>query len=502
MMNILLLALLFQNPNVDAQLKALRGAVDALEAALKPTPARVVVRTATELQAALDAATSGQTIALAPGEYIGTFLLRAKPLTDFVTITTDGLTLPNARVSSGAGMATLRSATNTPDVQTEPGAHHYRFVGINFGPTRNGEDDMVRIGNSEDPDPAHVPFRLEFDQCYGAGGVNGQRRAIAANGAHITIQRSRFENIWKAGQDSQAIAIWSGPGPLLVLDNYLEAASENVLVGGTPPASAAQLPADIVVFENDIVKRKEWKGILGRNFKNLFELKFGKRIRALNNRLSGNWPQAQSGYAVLFTVATNVSGLPGCPYCVLEDVLFEFNTIRDVAMCFQILGSAYSSPSGNLDGLAIRNNLCAASRTAWGGNGMIASLEGGPKHVMFDRNTLIMEGSANSFINATLGQSWPPGAPAPVPAIPPSGLVFRGNVVHNGSYGVFTPTGANGVGLAWFGDAVIEDNVIIGAPATAKYPASNIRVPTGTAVYDPATFAILPAFAGHGKGTE
>lgn len=295
-----------------------------------------------------------------------------------------------------------------------------------------------------------------------------------------------------------AIAAWSTPGPLTIVDNFLEAGSENFILGGTPPASAAQLPCDVLVENNDLTKRRSWRGLSDKQVKNLFELKFGCRIRVFNNRMDGNWPAAQSGYAVLFTVATNVSGLPGCTYCALTDVVFEGNVVRDVAGGIQILGSAYSSPSGGLDRLVIRHNLFVISRATFGGNGFFVSMEGGPRHVVIERNTVINDG--NSFVSANLGKTWFSG-PAPIAASPPAGFVLRGNVLVNGTYGLFTPTGVNGRGLAWFGDAVVEDNVIIGAPATAQYPVSNRRVPLADRflVYDPVTYQVRPAFAAAGR---
>src|SRR5688500_15934928 len=106
---LLLLLAQAQHPDVDAQVKALRealsAAVDAFEEGVHPS--RILVKTAAELQLALDTAKAGQTIALVPGEYLGTFLLKQTALTDYVTVTTDGLTLPEARVPSNAGMAVL-----------------------------------------------------------------------------------------------------------------------------------------------------------------------------------------------------------------------------------------------------------------------------------------------------------------------------------------------------------------------------------------------------------
>jgi hypothetical protein len=492
--------------DVDAQVKALRealtSAVDTLEAGLQPPkPARLVVRTAAELQAALDTATAGQTIALLPStDYVETFLLRQTTLTDYVTITTDPLVLPEARVTTGAGMAVLRSVTNMPALMTVGAASYYRFVGVEFGATRGGEGDIIRIGDSQDPNLAHVPHHLQFDRVYLSGGLAGQKRGIAANGSHISITRSTVEDIWRVGQDSQAIASWSGAGPYIIDDNFLEAATQSYMAGGAPPASAAHVPCDIRFTNNDLSKREAWRARKDINVKNLFELKVACRVLVQGNRMTSNWQSAQSGYAIVLTVASNMTGLPGCPPCAITDVRFEGNTVRDVAAGIQILGAAYSSPSGVLDRLAIINNLFVIDRARNGGNGYFISMEAGPRNVVVERNTVIAD-AVYGFVNAALGVTWQTG-PAPIPAPVPKGFIFRRNVVFNGDYGLNTPVGANGRGISWFGDAVVEDNVVLGGPEWGvQYPVSNRRVTLANraTVYDPVTYAILPAFAAAGR---
>jgi hypothetical protein len=72
-------------------------------------------------------------------------------------------------------------------------------------------------------------------------------------------------------------------GPYTITDNYLEAASENVMFGGADSASADRVPADILIDGNLFSKRLEWKPIApaktsGKVVKNLLELKAAKRV--------------------------------------------------------------------------------------------------------------------------------------------------------------------------------------------------------------------------------
>ena len=58
------------------------------------------------------------------------------------------------------------------------------------------------------------------------------QRGISLNGADITISNSHISEIHGRGYDTQAICGWNGPGPFRIINNYLEAAGENVMFGG------------------------------------------------------------------------------------------------------------------------------------------------------------------------------------------------------------------------------------------------------------------------------
>ena len=43
---------------------------------------------------------------------------------------------------------------------------------------------------------------------------------------------------------------WNGPGPFLIENNYLEAAGENVMFGGSDPSIANLVPSNITIRRN------------------------------------------------------------------------------------------------------------------------------------------------------------------------------------------------------------------------------------------------------------
>ena len=77
-----------------------------------------------------------------------------------------------------------------------------------------------------------------MDRCYLHGNPTyGQRRGLALNSGDATIVNSHFSDFKGVNQDTQAICGWNGPGPFLIENNYLEAAAENIMFGGTDPTS-------------------------------------------------------------------------------------------------------------------------------------------------------------------------------------------------------------------------------------------------------------------------
>ena len=74
------------------------------------------------------------------------------------------------------------------------------------------------------------------------------------NSASTAIVDSYISDIHEVGADSQAICCWNGPGPFKIVNNYLEAAGENVMFGGADPSIAELVPSDIEFRHNHCFK--------------------------------------------------------------------------------------------------------------------------------------------------------------------------------------------------------------------------------------------------------
>ncbi|MGB2716076.1 MAG: hypothetical protein WBC51_17980, partial [Vicinamibacterales bacterium] len=199
-----------------------------------------------DLQAVLDAAQPGDTILLDAGvTFRGNFVLGVKPGTSYITVRSntrdDLLPGPDTRITpaSSSLLARIESSNENPALITAAGAHHWRLLLLEIGPTDLGVGEILRLGEGwiEQSLLSQVPYEIEVDRVYIHGHpLYGQKRGIAMNARSVTIKNSWISDIKAVGRDTQAIGGWNGPGPLRVENNYIEASGENILLGGATPA--------------------------------------------------------------------------------------------------------------------------------------------------------------------------------------------------------------------------------------------------------------------------
>ena len=78
------------------------------------------------------------------------------------------------------------------------------------------------------------------------------------NSASTEVLNSYISDVHGRGYDTQAICTWNGPGPFKIINNYLEAAGENVMFGGSPAAIPNLVPTDIEIRNNYFFKPLSW----------------------------------------------------------------------------------------------------------------------------------------------------------------------------------------------------------------------------------------------------
>jgi hypothetical protein len=427
-----------------------------------------------DLQGTLNSAQPGDTILLQAGAtFSGNFVLPAKApdATSYLTIrsSADPLTLPAPGVridpTYAALLPKLRSPNMSPALATAPYAHHYRIELVEFLPTSQGANDIVVLGDGSSAQNvlSMVPHDLVVDRVYIHGDVIlGQKRGIALNSASTTIQNSYISEIKSSSQDSQAICGWNGPGPYTITNNYLEAAGENVLFGGSDPAILNLVPSDITFRRNYLTKPLTWK-TQGWVVKNVFELKNAQRVTIDGNIIENNWLAAQAGYAVVLT-PRNQGG--AAPWSVVQHVTFTNNVVRHVASAINMLGTDNEKPSQTMNDVVIRNNLFVDVGGTYGGDGRMLLINGGVQ-ITVDHNTAMNSGMASVYAYGT----------------PVQGFTFTNNTIPDNSYGIIGDGTAPGQSTVttYFPNAVLLDNVIVGAPSYS-YPTGNYFPATMSAV--------------------
>ena len=424
--------------------------------------ATITVPAGGDLQSALTNAQPGDTIRLEAGAtFVGNFTLPNKNGTAVITIETTPAGLPGAGARIGpaqaARLAKLRSPNNLPVLQTAPGAHHWHVQLLEFQANAGGAGDIIALGDGAQRSLSGIAHDLVFDRCYIHGDPDvGQKRGIALNSASTTVTGSYIADIKAVGQDSQAIGGWNGPGPFTITNNYLEAAGENVMFGGSDPAVPNLVPSDIIFTNNQVVKQTAWRS-QSWDVKNLLELKNARRVTIEGNTFDYNWLAAQSGFAILFTVR-NQGG--ACPWCQVEQVTFENNAVRHSAAGISILGVDDVHPSQQTHSIVVRNNLFAdIDNQNWGGNGYFLQLERSPRDVQVDHNTIIQEHASGilSVEGIVLGFS------------------FTNNLIRRNAYGIIGRDRAPGNDTisAFFPASTIAGNALADADP-ARYPAGNL----------------------------
>lgn len=423
-----------------------------------------------DLQAAIDRANPGDTIALAAGAtFRGNFRLPNKTGTQCVTIRTatpDAMLPPRGRRVTPAQaplLARIEAVGTEPAITTADSAHHYRLLGLEIAPQAGTYNYvLVLLGNAETQTTmAQVPHDLVLDHVYVHGDpMTGLKRGVELESASTLVVDSYIADCKGVGQDTQAIGGFNGPGPFQIINDYLEGAGENVLFGGADPRIPNLIPSDITVCHNHFFKPAGWHvgdpAYQGTHWsvKNVFELKNARRVYVAGNLLEQNWADGQVGFAVVLT-PRNQDGT--CPWCTVEDVTFEYNTVRRSNNAVNILGTDDTNPSGRLTGVTFRNNVFTEIGTApWGDSGIFLQLLAGPVNVVLRHNTALQSGTLMALEGG-----------------PDTGFVFDDNIAPANMYGIHAPTGEGTAALTMLAPGFeFRRNIVPGA-AMSRYPTDN-----------------------------
>src|SRR4029077_12915503 len=155
------------------------------------------------------------------------------------------------------------------------------------------------------------------------------------------------------GSDSQCFSANTG-NVFTFQNNFMSAASENLMFGGTDPSVTNTGIHDVTVVGNHFWK--DYTAWLGASFvvKNALEFKNAAPVLVDGNVLNYDWADAQSGFIFLIT-PQNQSGT--CPACGTQDITFTHNLLEHAASGINILGSDDSNISTQTNRVLTENNV-------------------------------------------------------------------------------------------------------------------------------------------------
>jgi len=402
-----------------------------------------------DLAGALVSSVPGDVIVLDAGTtYTGGFQLPPKenPQNKWIYIVSSALAkLPaDQRVAPGdaSNMPKLATPKTMPVFQVNGGANHWRLAGLEItsassyvppaSKTGNGYAYFL-IGSQFNQSP--LPDSITIDRCF----IHGTAQqdivtAVQGNASNYAVIDSYVSDIHAPGQDSQAVAAYDTPGPFKIVNNYLEAAGENVMFGGAGKNFNRGVPSDIEIRNNHFYKPLAWAqagvSIPPNNtmvVKNAFELKSAQRVLFDSNVIENVWAAGQIGYAIVLTVRASQSG----DFATVSDITITNNILKNVVSGFNTLakddqcgigGYASCKNAGSQTRWYIANNLIlfydpkqpGGNRNLGlgisGGNDRVNGTPGILRDVVFQHNTMVASPAApcwNSVYFSSGGQKPP-----------------------------------------------------------------------------------------------
>jgi len=484
-----------------------------------PSPgAMITLPAGGNLQTAYNGLLCGQTLSLAHGAtWNGPIQFTPKDCDDqhWITITSDGV-LPQA--------GTRVDATYLPQlafISMAPSASanmvtgdHLRFMGIAWLKQAGGPlVDFVEV-------PGAVNVVFDRNYAHGNSGEETRRFIDLTNGSYIAVVESFIDGMHCIAltgtcTDSQAISGGTdtfASGPFKIVNNYLSAAGENILLGG---GSATNTPCDIEIRNNYMYKPISWNPLdptyIGTPYivKNLFELKNACRTLVEGNILANTWGGfSQDGSAFLIgpknQEGANNASL--CPLCFVSDVIMRYNYITTAAAAFEIFnvqtvpaggwafgGHNYSIHDLVFDNLEYATCYQCTSNLSEMASGYLSTnpppVEDVMHDVLINHLTFITVPTWSLAVSkqeaAMMLLNGPPNVnPSGTPQM--SNITFENSLFGGGNAG-FYPTGgeanncsvgqsslASMISACWAGDSLFSGNLVVGYTGTSAWPAGNL----------------------------
>ena len=256
--------------------------------------------------------------------------------------------------------------------------------------TTEYDDSIVRLGLNtlDQSDILKVPRNFRFTRV--SVPMYRGKRAFQINAADVIIEDCDIRDVYAPSkQDSQAIWVGNSPGNIVVRNCHLEAAGENMMVGGDKMKIPNCRPTNILVENCFFTKPIEWKGNTAIPVKNLFELKDGHNVTLRLCELWNCWSSGQIGHAIVLTPTAGAS---------LLGISVEDCHVHDVGGIFNITGLEQHGnyPNEPRTQLHVKGGRYKTNKAVMGGRGTFAQIGCSPDYLIVEDADIEIDGT--SFI--------------------------------------------------------------------------------------------------------
>ena len=397
----------------------------------------------------------------------GTLNLPPRTGTGYCVIRTNGYASLPAQgtrlnpTTHGAYLATISTPNADPAIRTIQGANNYFFLGVQAttsatSTTGTACNALVTLSPlvqgtwtaSHVAGQTNAPQNIYFHQCY-IHGLPGTRKCIGSTSTfNVGVEDSYLDGARVNGFECQAINITYGGGSWYIKNNHLSGCGEHFMIGGgaIPIQADEWNTRDVYITGNYFAGLREWFAWspgatngnaadgMGLGFKNLFELKRGRRVLIVGNVFKTGGIAGQAGIQIVFKSDNN--GNPGPTVSGTFDVHFLKNVVYDVQRCFNVIGN--SSPAG---GTTIPNDRHHISDNIFylvnvppnNGSGYLAEVGNRSSNIDITHNTIVMNGGNTLYGMLTVSNGTV------------YNLTYTDNIAPKGTYGLNGSQGTFGL---------------------------------------------------------
>ena len=338
--------------------------------AASPSTCTKTVNAGDDLQAMLNSRLPGDYVCLAAGAtFVGNYILPPTKGSGWITVgaAPDNPSLPPAGQrmdpARAGGLPKIVTPNADPALATADFSAQWYLVGIEFGISPGVfVYNLILLGSWLVPTAEQLATGIVLDRLYVHGNADhdGPRRCICLNSRDTTVINSYVSECKDENGESQAIAGWNGPGPFKIDNNYLEAASINLMFGGSTPSVLGTIPSDIQITHNRFYKPSKWNlhdpSYAGKLYlvKNHLEFKNAQRVLIDGNVFENTWWQGQGSSLVLNGV--------GGPATVIENITYTNNIVRTAPAAVTITADANGKQLRSTNSILLRTTSLRTSR--------------------------------------------------------------------------------------------------------------------------------------------